>query len=150
MFTTLCVKCTIMITALCVKCTIMITTLCVKCTIYTWSSPRAPLLYHGMQLSICMYKLSLSTCMYEILRWRDIPEPVFFQDFFLDGIYRANGSLWSLRNVYDRQYDPVNCHGWARITSAARSQIMSFLVYHILPDMNHRSVAMSNTTDGCN
>ena len=23
-------------------------------------------------------------------------------------------------------------------------------VHHILPDMNHRIVAMSNTTDGCN
>jgi hypothetical protein len=44
MITTLCVKCTIMITTLCVKCTLMITTLCVKCPIYTWSSPRAPLL----------------------------------------------------------------------------------------------------------
>jgi hypothetical protein len=28
-----------------------------------------------------MYQLSLSTCMYEILRWHGIPKPVFFQDF---------------------------------------------------------------------
>ena len=101
-----------------------------------------------------MYQLSLSTCMYEILRWHDMPERVFFQDFFFRGYlqsqrflvitckflitslwlsynYRAIGSLWSLRNVYDRHYDLVNCHGWARIFSALRSQSMSFLVHHI-------------------
>ena len=52
-----------------------------------------------------MHQLSLSTCMYEIIRWHDIPEPVFFQDFFSEGIYRANGSLWSLQNVCYRHYD---------------------------------------------
>ena len=46
--------------------------------------------------------------------------------------YRANGSLWSLRNVNDRHYDLVNCYGWERIFSAVRSQIMSFLIQHLL------------------
>jgi hypothetical protein len=54
-----------------------------------------------------MHQLSLSTCMHEMLRWHDIPEPVFFNISFLEGIYRANRSLWTLQYFYYRHYDFV-------------------------------------------
>ena len=115
--------------------------------------------------------LSEQECMkYIILMWHDILKPVFFKDFFLVGIYRANGSLWSLRNFYYRYYDfviatepTVPCDHFEIFTIAIMTLLtvtdehvyfqliivksLPFLVHHILPDMTSPYFSMINTTD---
>jgi hypothetical protein len=51
-----------------------------------------------------MYQLSLSTCIFEILRWHVFQSLFSSKISFLEGIYRANGSLWSLQNCYYLHY----------------------------------------------